>query len=344
MIQIAIVILAAALFFMAVMVIDNHRFVVRRYKVGSPAVCCPVRIVFIADLHEKDYGDGNEKLANEIAKLKPDMILVGGDLIVSGKVFRHLENAERSARDDAMHSAGNDAERLAASSTAKDRDPGTEWMKNSIALMRKLSRICPVCFVRGNHEIRLAYYGELREYDALFCRQMEEAGVVLIKNGCMDVAAQGHREKDSGIRIQGLELPVNYYEKFKKTNVSAKELERMIGKADPSKFTVLLTHTPVHFEQYAEWGADLCLCGHVHGGLMRLPLIGGVMGTRPNLFPKYSGGQYFYETVGESGNRKSSMIVTCGLGMHTLPIRIFNPGEISVIELIPDESGEAVQE
>jgi predicted MPP superfamily phosphohydrolase len=29
------------------------------------------------------------------------------------------------------------------------------------------------------------------------------------------------------------------------------------------------------------------------------------------------------------------MVLTCGLGTHTLPIRIFNPGEISVVELLP---------
>ena len=29
------------------------------------------------------------------------------------------------------------------------------------------------------------------------------------------------------------------------------------------------------------------------------------------------------------------MVLTCGLGMHTLPIRIFNPGEISLVELLP---------
>ena len=87
-----------------------------------------------------------------------------------------------------------------------------------------------------------------------------------------------------------------------------------------------------------KWGADLCLCGHVHGGLMRLPLIGGVMGTRPNLFPKYSGGRYSYSIGETDGNRTGTMVLTCGLGTHTLPIRIFNPGEISVIELQAEES------
>ena len=317
---ILLILFLMALFFLAVMVIDNHRFVVRRYVLRSPLIRYPVKAVFIADLHEKDYGNGNEKLAEEIGKLAPDVIFVGGDLIVSGEIGRHYRRSVKTA-------AGGNPPR-----------PDTEWMKNSLTLMRKLTKLCPVWFVRGNHEIRLLAYGELREYNRLFKEKTEGAGVRFLGNSRVDPAAEFNEDKDSGIRLQGLELPVECYKKFTKTDVPEEELERLLGKADPSHFTILLTHTPVCFEQYARWGADLCLCGHVHGGLMRLPRIGGVMGTRPNLFPKYSGGQYSYEYIKDGEKKQSVLIVTCGLGMHTLPIRIFNPGEISVIELLPDDA------
>ena len=321
MIKIAILLLIAALFFIVVMVIDNHRFVVREYTVRSPLIRYPVRVVFIADLHEKDYGNDNEKLVLEIAGQKPDLILIGGDLIVSGAVVSHNKKNSGSAGSDVSQPLD------------------TEWMKKSLALMKKLTRICPVWFVRGNHEIRLGYYEEFGEYDALFRDEMEGAGVRFLENRCVDPAAEIRGGKESGICLHGLELPMESYKKFTKTTVSQDELVRLMGRPDPSSFNVLLTHTPVHFPQYALWGADLCLCGHVHGGLMRLPLIGGVMGTRPNLFPKYSGGQYSYDITGADGERTSTLIVTCGLGMHTLPIRIFNPGEISVIELAPAGDG-----
>jgi predicted MPP superfamily phosphohydrolase len=202
--------------------------------------------------------------------------------------------------------------------------------------MKRLGRISKVWFVSGNHEGRLSYYKEYRQYNRLFIEEMEKAGVRFLHNECADPCAEAHDGADSGIRLQGLELPMRYYKKFTKTELTQEELGRILGEADPSVYTVLLSHMPVYFEQYAVWGADLCLCGHVHGGLMRLPLIGGVMGTRPNLFPKYSGGQYsFPKGSGESGE-KSTMILTCGLGMHTLPIRIFNPGEISCVDLLPD--------
>ena len=67
------------------------------------------------------------------------------------------------------------------------------------------------------------------------------------------------------------------------------------------------------------------MSGHVHGGLMRLPVLGGVISPRLRLFPRYDGGRFERD--------KKVMILGRGLGTHTLPIRIFNPGELVVIHL-----------
>lgn len=72
-------------------------------------------------------------------------------------------------------------------------------------------------------------------------------------------------------------------------------------------------------------GADLTVAGHVHGGVMKLPLLGGVISPSFRLFPKYDRGMFE-----EYGKR---MVLSRGLGMHTIPIRIFNPGELVVIHL-----------
>ena len=58
---------------------------------------------------------------------------------------------------------------------------------------------------------------------------------------------------------------------------------------------------------------------------MRLPVLGGVISPAIRLFPRYDGGEF------KEGN--STMILSKGLGTHTLPLRIFNPGELVVIEL-----------
>jgi len=92
----------------------------------------------------------------------------------------------------------------------------------------------------------------------------------------------------------------------------------------------LIAHDPDYFPKYADWGADLVLSGHVHGGMVRVPFWGkGVVSPNVRLFPKYDGGEF---TIG-----KSRMLLSRGLGMHTIPIRLFNPGEILEVELMPDE-------
>ena len=317
MIALIIKILAVLIAVMIIsMIIDNRRFVVRTYRLRSSRIKKRLKLVYIADLHEKAYGEDNEKLAEKIKELSPDAVIVGGDLIVYGKVNSLYQKSDGNGQ--------------AAS------DPGTDWMKNSLSLMRRLTQICPVYFAEGNHELRLEYFEELRAYDDIFNEEMEKAGVRMLHSS----AVCPFGGEDSGILLQGLELPMKYYRKFKKTRLSAEELRELIGEADRSVYTVLVSHIPVYFPTYAEWGADLCLCGHVHGGLMRLPVIGGVMGTRPNLFPRYSCGQYFYCAKTDGKKHLSSMVLTCGLGMHTLPIRIFNPGEISLVELIPADEAE----
>ena len=80
-----------------------------------------------------------------------------------------------------------------------------------------------------------------------------------------------------------------------------------------------------HPETYAKWGADLTLSGHLHGGIMRLPILGGVIAPSYHLFPKYDAGLF------RIGNQK--MIVSVGLGSHSIKIRLFNPPKIDVITL-----------
>ena len=68
---------------------------------------------------------------------------------------------------------------------------------------------------------------------------------------------------------------------------------------------VLLAHNPVYFDTYAAWGADLTLSGHLHGGIVRLPLLGGVISPQMKLFPDYT--RSLISSVGAS--RSGTMIV-----------------------------------
>lgn len=162
----------------------------------------------------------------------------------------------------------------------------------------------------------------------------------------------------SGIVLWSLEADLERYLHFHDHQIDTEYVRSRLGNPDPSRFNVVVTHHPAHFDACAAWGADLCLCGHIHGGILRLPFVGGAVSPDLVLFPKYSGGRYEinFDSNGEAvwrsgrvfrprsaekaprGNRKSVMVLSCGIGFHTIPIRIFNPAELSVIHIEGTES------
>ena len=98
-----------------------------------------------------------------------------------------------------------------------------------------------------------------------------------------------------------------------------------MGKKDSTNYQILLAHNPMYAETYLEWGADLILSGHLHGGIVRIPGLGGVVSPQFRLFPKYSG-----EHTEKNGK---SVVVSKGLGTHTIKIRFLNPAEVVVLHL-----------
>ena len=69
-------------------------------------------------------------------------------------------------------------------------------------------------------------------------------------------------------------------------------LPGLLGKPEEGMYRVLLAHNPDYFPYYAAWGADLTLSGHVHGGIVNFPGLGGVIAPSLKLFPKYDAGLY----------------------------------------------------
>ena len=175
----------------------------------------------------------------------------------------------------------------------------------------------------GNHEARMKHdlpiYGTRYED---YMAPLKAAGVHVLVNEFLDV-----RIGVNELRIYGYDLPMKYFEKFNNYFFEDSQIEEVLGKCKEETYSILIAHNPMYFKQYAEWGADLTLSGHLHGGIIRLPLIGGVITPQAKLFPRYSAGKY---KIGEK-----RMIVSRGLGTHTIPIRFNNKPELSVIHLSP---------
>lgn len=182
-----------------------------------------------------------------------------------------------------------------------------------------LAKKYPVYYGNGNHEHKTRLFPEEfgNIYETYMSRIKKDGVIPLInqKISCSDLQAD----------IFGLEIDRSYYKKFKQHKMETEYLNQKLGRPDKNRFSILIAHNPEFFQAYARWGADLVVSGHVHGGLMKLPVLGGVISPGLKLFPKYDGGIF--------REGKSLMILGRGLGTHTLPVRIFNPGELIVIRL-----------
>jgi predicted MPP superfamily phosphohydrolase len=104
-------------------------------------------------------------------------------------------------------------------------------------------------------------------------------------------------------------------------------LQRAAVAIEPEAFTVLLAHRPELIDLYAEYGFDLVVSGHAHGGQVRVPgFMNGLFAPNQGFLPKYAGG--LYEVNG------TIMIVSRGLARESTRLpRIFNRPELVVVEL-----------
>lgn len=189
-----------------------------------------------------------------------------------------------------------------------------------VQLFSKLRQIAPVYYAPGNHEDFHQNNPSFQKEYASFVQKIRKTGVTYLDNSCVVLEEQGQQ-----MFVYGLHLEKKYFGKFyNRVKLEIHEIEGKIGKAKET-YNILLAHTPVYFDAYAKWGADLVLSGHVHGGVVILPFLGGVISTSYELFPKYDFGKF---VTGEK-----TMILSRGLAMHTIKLRVFNKPEISIIQL-----------
>ena len=190
-----------------------------------------------------------------------------------------------------------------------------------LALLSRLVCECPVYCINGNHEQRTKAWPEA--YPGVYDRLrhgLSKPGICYLEDDRADIEISGCR-----ISVFGLELPMKYYQKRCRKFITAEEIRTRIGEPKANRFNILLAHNPIYFESYALWGADLTLGGHMHGGSVRLPFAGGVISPQLRLFPKYDYGLF--------EKYKSRMVVTSGLGSHSIAFRLNNPPEVVLLEL-----------
>ena len=244
-----------------------------------------ITAVFLTDLHEKEFGDGNFRLLHAIYRAEPDLILIGGDMPV-----------------------------------VKER----ACCEVSLRLIRTLAAKYPVFYGSGNHELRWdrdrGVYGD--SYDR-YRAELEECGVIflggMIKDAS-DLEGEGRKtcrvscDFGSGLMISGLDLTQAHYHRFTHAQLDEAYIRDHIGEPDQSCYNIVLVHSPEFHEPLAGFGADLILSGHFHGGTIRLPGDLGLMTPQYQFFKNNVTGIRYHEGV--------PMVISSGLGTHSINIRI----------------------
>lgn len=184
------------------------------------------------------------------------------------------------------------------------------------ALISDLLKISPVYFISGNHDLWRAGYRTIFD-------KYEKNGAVFMDGKTVTIEKNGEKIAISGCADPFSRVPRTIAENMQK-NLDA--IQKIDG------FNILLFHRANLFDIVKDAGFDLILSGHMHGGQIRIPGIGGVLAPSSSvlsktrmLFPKYTGGVVTSD--------ETTMIINRGVS-NTLPIpRLGNPPEVGIITL-----------
>lgn len=196
--------------------------------------------------------------------------------------------------------------------------------ENAMILVRKLVKIAPVYYVTGNHEWWSGKYIDLK-------KDLVNEGVLVLSDEKVEIERKGKK-----ISVIGIDDLAKYCKECGETSreyeLVDKKIDALLNSVREDQVTILLSHRPEMFDLNKEKNLDLILCGHTHGGQVRVPFVGGILAPNQGFLPEYDAGEYKYKEV--------NMIINRGLGNSLAPIRIFNRPEVGVITLTKNRTGD----
>lgn len=174
-------------------------------------------------------------------------------------------------------------------------------IESALEFVSRAVEIAPVYYSTGNHEER---FDETTM--AYWLTSLEEIGATVLDNETATVYSG-----DESFVIFGLK------------DGSEWDVKDVFGETD--KLKLLIAHKPHFVDKYSSWGADLVFSGHVHGGQIRIPFLGGLLSSERIFFPKYC------EGVHKVNN--TTLVISRGLGNSIIPVRINNRPELVAVTL-----------
>jgi predicted MPP superfamily phosphohydrolase len=167
--------------------------------------------------------------------------------------------------------------------------------------MTEISKIAPLFGVYGNHDSRSG-----RKFDTF-----QNTGIIKLDSSSKSLDVKGNKVWIAGSPVDS--------EGF---------IADTLSSAPADEYSIFLFHYPEGIEAASARDIDLFLCGHTHGGQIRLPFYGALV-TASSLGKQFEYGHY---KVG-----KTDMNVSRGIGMTGIPVRFLAPPEVAVIDVVPSK-------
>jgi len=280
--------------------ITNRDFCETFYNASCIKLDGTVRVLQLSDLHATEYGENNARLLERVEALDPDLILCTGDII---------------------------------NYISADTD-------YAVALCENLAKIAPAYYIYGNNEVASIYGMAFNEADLdrkfgfdntnrdqtalpslpdAFEDKLEATGVKVLKNE-KDTVMVG----DVAVDVYGVlnSNPSSFWSYSEDAFLSYLN-------ENPEHLKITAVHEPFIFEEFSpEYWGDLMVCGHTHGGVVRVPVLGPLYTNEGGLLPERDGCFVYgrYQVAG------SPLVVSAGLE-NTNVFRINNQPELVVIDL-----------
>ena len=185
--------------------------------------------------------------------------------------------------------------------------------------LQALCRIAPVYFVTGNHEWVLP-----RARRQTLFKLLDSCGVTRLENRYVPL-----RRGDATLWLAGVGDPNGPADQPAPSALFAE----LRAEAGPDACILLLAHRNDLLDTWVQLGADVVLCGHAHGGVVRLPGLGGLFGPQKTWLPEFDAGLF--------SRGGTQMYVSPGLGtLRGLPLRLFDRPTVSLLVLTPEKAPE----
>lgn len=188
---------------------------------------------------------------------------------------------------------------------------------SAISICKSLAKKYPTYYALGNHEVGLN--DKLKSFE----NKISETGVTLLDNKMVDYKTKsGDKLTIAGIK----DYPFFEYYAPDYNNDENKLFQSYLKQENNSHFSILLCHKPECYTwSFKDYNIDLMISGHTHGGIIRIPFVGGVYAPEQGYFPKYTKGYYKEKNV--------NLIITSGLNTSRNIPRFFNPLDVAVVTI-----------